>query len=220
MTRFVPAIFLLLAVCACATAPAPVVYGPPGDPGNPVQGPFQPNAYLQVCGGMSVSNAPVFYPGGWVADFKPVIVVDGVVLVTVPTNDACLSSGFGYRGGRLHEGIDLTHRPAGTVYAAAPGRVVEARMSTGYGLQVLIDHGRGVYTRYAHLAHTDTRVRVGQPIGYGQPIGVMGQSGNATAIHLHYEILTGNYRNPKGSKGLSVHDPFRFPAYEPALTGY
>jgi murein DD-endopeptidase MepM/ murein hydrolase activator NlpD len=226
MLRLFSALMLLLVAAACASAPpraaAPrvvVSYGPPGDPHNPVQGPYQPNQYLQVCNGMSVSNSPPFYTGGWVQDFKPVIVVNNVVLVTVPTNDACLSSGFGFRSGRIHEGVDLTRRPAGPVYAAAPGRIIEARHSDGYGWQVLIDHGKGVYTRYAHLAHFDPSVAVGREIGFGQPVGQMGDSGNATAVHLHYEILTGNYHNPRGSKGLDVHDPFSFPAYELTFAG-
>jgi murein DD-endopeptidase MepM/ murein hydrolase activator NlpD len=221
MLRFLPALLLLLAAGACASAPRHVVvnYGPPGDPSNPPQGVYQPNEFLQVCHGMSVTNAPPYYPGGWVMDFKPVIVVDGIVLVTVPTNDACLSSGFGFRGGRFHEGIDLTRRPAGPVYSAAPGRIIEARNSNGYGLQVLIDHGHGVFTRYAHLAFFDPNVAVGRAIGFGQPVGMMGESGNATAIHLHYEILTGNYYNPKGSKGLQVRDPFSFPAYDMTFAG-
>ena len=169
MFRLIPAILLLLAAAACASAPPPIPaaprvvvdYGPPGDPHNPVQGPYQPNQYLQVCSGMAVSNSPPFYPGGWVQDFKPVIVVNTVVLVTVPTNDACLSSGFGFRGGRIHEGVDLTRRPSGPVYAAAPGRVIEMRWSSGYGNQVLIDHGHGVYTRYAHLDSFDLGLQLG-----------------------------------------------------------
>lgn len=226
MLRLFSVLMLVLVAGACAAAPprvaAPrvsVTYGPPGDPHNPVQGPYQPNQYLQVCNGMSVSNSPPSHPGGWVQDFKPVIVVNNVVLVTVPTNDACLSSGFGFRGGRMHEGVDLTRRPSGPVFAAAPGRIIEARHSTGYGWQVLIDHGKGVYTRYAHLAHFDPNVAVGREIGFGQPVGLMGDSGNATAIHLHYEILTGNYQNPRGSKGLKVRDPFSFPAYELTFAG-
>jgi len=227
MKRLIPALLMLLMAAACASSPAPMRTGaynprfeePPPQPPMPVPGTLQPNAYLQVCGGMTVSNSPVAYPGGWVAEFKPIIVVNDVVLVTVPTNDACLSSGFGIRGGTFHEGIDLTHRPAGPVYAAAPGRIIEARMSRGYGLQVLIDHGSGVYTRYAHLAYLDPGVVVGGQINYGRPVGMMGQSGNAQAIHLHYEILTGNYHNPKGSKGLQVRDPFSFPAYDYLFAG-
>ncbi|MFN7180255.1 M23 family metallopeptidase [Hyphomonas sp.] len=216
---------LMISLGACATQPAPVIvygppvdYGPPGDPKNPPQGTFQPNAYLRLCPGMSVSNAPPHDSERWVIDFNPVIVVGQVVLASVPVNDVCLSSGIGYRAGRMHEGIDLTSRPPGMIFAAAPGRVIEARWSSGYGNQVLIDHGHGVYTRYAHLEYFDANVYPGAEIGFGQPVGQMGATGNAEAPHLHYEILTGDYSNPKGSKGLAVHSPFGFPAYD--FSGY
>ncbi len=197
-------------------------FGPPGDPLNPPQGPFQPNAELRICPGMRVSNSPPLVAQGghkWVEPFNPIIVVNGIVLASVPANDVCLSSGFGIRNGRMHEGIDLASRPAGPVYSAAPGRVIEARAATGYGLQVLIDHGHGVYTRYAHLDFIDQYLTVGSDIGFGQPVGMMGTTGNARALHVHFEVLTGDYRNPKGSKGLEVHSPFSFPAWVPNYGG-
>ncbi len=215
----------MLLIGACASSPAPIIvygppvdYGPPGDIRNPPQGPFQPNAFLRLCPGMSVSNSPPADSERWIVDYKPVILVGQVVLVTAPANDVCLASGFGLRAGRLHDGIDLTSRPPGLIYAAAPGRVIEARNSSGYGLQVLIDHGKGVYTRYAHLENFDRGVQLGSPIGFGQPIGLMGATGNAEAPHLHYEVLTGNYDNPNASKGLTPNDPFAFPAYD--FVGY
>lgn len=210
----------VLALGACASQPAPIVvygppvdYGPPGDIRNPPQGPFQPNAFLRLCPGMSVSNAPAHDSERWILDYKPVIVVGQVVLATAPVNDVCLSSGFGFRGSRMHEGIDLTSRPASMIYTAAPGRVIEARESSGYGLQVLIDHGHGVYTRYAHLEYFDPGIQLGSSIGFGQPVGMMGATGNAEAVHLHFEVLTGDYDNPRASKGLTPNDPFAFPAY-------
>lgn len=215
----------VLMLGACASQPAPIIvygppvdYGPPGDVRNPPQGTFQPNAYLRICPGMSVSNSPPHDSERWVLDYKPVILVGQIVIVPVPVNDVCLSSGFGLRGGRMHQGIDLTSRPPGTIYTAAPGRVIEARNSSGYGLQVLIDHGHGVYTRYAHLDSFDPGVVLGSAIGFGQPVGMMGATGNAEAPHLHFELLTGDYSNSQGSKGLTAHDPFAFPAYD--FVGY
>jgi murein DD-endopeptidase MepM/ murein hydrolase activator NlpD len=213
-------ILVLMMLGACASQPAPVVFrappvdfGPPGDPRNPPQGPFQPNAFLRLCPGMGVSNAPAHDADRWITEFKPVIVVGQVVMASAPVNDVCLASGFGLRNGRMHQGIDLTNRPPGTIYAAAPGRILEARWSSGYGYQALIDHGHGVYTRYAHLEMFDPAVVAGALIGFGQPVGVMGATGNAEAAHLHFEILTGNYDNPSASKGLTPQDPFSFPAY-------
>ena len=210
----------VLMLGACASQPAPIIvygppvdYGPPGDIRNPPQGPFQPNAFLRLCPGMGVSNAPAHDSERWIVDYKPVILVGQVVIATAPVNDVCLSSGFGLRGSRIHEGIDLTSRPASMIYTAAPGRVIEARESSGYGLQVLIDHGHGVYTRYAHLEYFDAGIQLGSSIGFGQPVGMMGATGNAEAVHLHFELLTGNYDNPRASKGLTPNDPFAFPAY-------
>lgn len=191
----------------------PVDYGPPGDVRNPAQGPFQPNAYLRACPGMRVSNAPPLDSERWIVDYNPVIVAFGVILAAAPVNDVCLSSGRGLRDGRMHAGIDLTSRPPGPVYSGAPGRVVEARNASGYGLNVVLDHGHGVYTRYAHLDSFAPGIVPGVSIGFGQPVGQMGATGNATAPHLHYEILTGNIDNPRGSFGLTTHDPFSFPAY-------
>ncbi|MGA1341967.1 MAG: M23 family metallopeptidase [Hyphomonas sp.] len=223
-SHFWPLLLALWLLGACATQRAPVIvrgppveYGPPGDVRNPPQGPFQPNAYLRLCPGMNVSNSPPSDSERWIIDFKPVILVGQVVMSTVPANDVCLSSGFGLRSGRPHEGIDLASNPPGRVYAAAPGRIVEARWSSGYGNQVLIDHGHGVYTRYAHLDSFDAGVIVGSAIGFGQPVGQMGATGNAEGPHLHFEILAGDYDTPLASKGLTPGDPFTFPAYGVAV---
>ena len=113
--------FALLLLGACATQPAPIIvygppvdYGPPGDVRNPPQGLFQPNAFLRICPGMTVSNSPPADSERWILDYKPVILVGQVVLVTAPVNDVCLASGFGLRAGRPHMGIDLTSQPPGT----------------------------------------------------------------------------------------------------------
>lgn len=220
--RLILAALLALFVAACASSrPSPIIlrmppvdYGPPGDARNPAQGPFQPNQFLRLCPGTHISNAPPADAERWIRDFHPVVVAFGVVLATVPTNDVCFTSGFGPRGGTIHAGIDVASRPPGPVYSAGPGRIVEARNSSGYGLNVVIDHGRGVYTRYAHLDWFAPGITPGQSIGFGQPLGQMGSTGNASAPHLHYEILTGNIDNPRGSFGLTPHNPLTFPPYD------
>ena len=215
MLRWTP-IIAAFSLASCASSPAPQMRANlpvQAVEAQPAAGAYQPNAYLKICPQIRVSNAPGSDGQGWVQDYNPIIEVNTIVLASVPSNDVCLSSGFGPRYGRMHEGIDLQSRPAGPVYATAPGRVIEARHANGYGLQVLIDHGRGVYTRYGHLAHIDGAIRPGAKVGFGQSLGMMGDTGNATAIHVHYEILLGNYNNPQGSKGLMPRDPFSFPAY-------
>ncbi|MEL7231834.1 MAG: M23 family metallopeptidase, partial [Pseudomonadota bacterium] len=156
----------------------------------PPQGPFQPNAYLFACR-RNFTNPPQLDDNLMVVDFSPIVEVQGVVLAAAPANDVCLSSGFGFRGQRMHKGIDLVSRPAGTVYSAAPGTILEVTQQTGFGNQVLIDHGGGVYTRYAHFESFAPALAAGQVVGFGEPLGTMGKSGNATGVHLHYEVLPG-----------------------------
>jgi len=72
------------------------------------------------------------------------------------------------------------------VLATAPGRVVFAGWSGGYGRMVEIDHGLGIHTRYAHLMQID--VEVGDTVDYRQDIGLLGSSGRSTGPHCHYEV--------------------------------
>lgn len=212
----------LLLVSACATR-APVVYGPPagqsGGGGAVVsgplsqQGPFLPNAELFLCYRNGGSNLPAANSTKRVYDFRPLVRVDEIILATVPVNDACLTSGFGPRAGRPHKGIDIKTDGDQTIFSAAPGRVREVGQASGYGNYVLIDHGRGVFTRYAHLDAFGSGIRKNIEIGFGQPLGTMGDSGNATAVHLHYEVLTGRYDNPRRGFGLLAHNPFSFPEF-------
>ncbi|MEO0606642.1 MAG: M23 family metallopeptidase [Pseudomonadota bacterium] len=200
---------------ACASPP-PTVYYPPAT--SPVsspqaaQGPFQPDFYLYACT-PSFANRPNTDRSGRILTYHPLIVANGVILAAAPVNNACMTSGFGPRFGTMHKGIDLQSKPAGTIYSAAPGRILEVSQQTGFGNQVLIGHGNGVYTRYAHLSRFQTGLAPGQTIGFGQPLGKMGETGNATAIHLHYEVLTGDYNTPQKSWGLQARNPLDFPRW-------
>lgn len=97
------------------------------------------------------------------------------------------TDGFGPRGARFHTGVDYP-APAGTpVTAAANGRVTyAARHPGGWGLLVVLAHGNGVRTLYAHLSTTGTRV--GQRIAAGTRIGRVGSTGGSTGPHLHFEV--------------------------------
>ena len=105
-----------------------------------------------------------------------------------------LLSGFGYRihpiykVRKMHAGIDFT-APRGTpIQATGNGTVkrVEKR-STGYGYNVVIDHGFGYQTLYAHMSRID--VQVGEKVKRGQQIGAVGSTGTSTAPHCHYEVI-------------------------------
>lgn len=112
--------------------------------------------------------------------------------------DACkIVSGFGYRFHpilryrRLHSGIDLAARPGTPIYATGDGVVrVAGRNSegySGYGVVVVIDHGFGFQTLYAHM--TGTTVREGQKVRRGEQVGTVGSTGMSTGAHLHYEVM-------------------------------
>jgi murein DD-endopeptidase MepM/ murein hydrolase activator NlpD len=101
---------------------------------------------------------------------------------------AVVSSNFGApRGGSGHQGIDLAAPEGSAVKTTADGKVIEAERSKRYGRTVLIDHGRGWQTRYAHLKRI--KVDRGERVKRGENIGTVGRSGNATGFHLHYEVL-------------------------------
>lgn len=103
---------------------------------------------------------------------------------------ARVASDFGdRRGGSWHQGIDLS-APKGTpVWATADGKVVVAERDGAYGRTVVIDHGNGFSTRYAHLKRI--KVARGERVRRGDTVGTVGASGRASGSHLHYEVLRG-----------------------------
>lgn len=100
-----------------------------------------------------------------------------------------VSSNFGPRWGRQHNGIDISANTGTPVIAAGSGRVVAAGSSGGFGNLVLIDHGGGVVTAYAHL--NSINVSSGQQIGAGNSVGTVGCTGSCTGPHLHFEVRVG-----------------------------
>jgi murein DD-endopeptidase MepM/ murein hydrolase activator NlpD len=100
---------------------------------------------------------------------------------------APVGDGFGPRGDRFHAGIDLEAPLDTAVSAAAAGRVTFAGwIAGGWGNLVVVAHGDGVRTMYAHLSSIATRV--GARVAAGTVIGGVGESGNATGPHLHFEV--------------------------------
>ena len=108
-----------------------------------------------------------------------------------------LTSTFGPRWGRMHEGIDIAG-PSGTpIAAAAAGTVIVAGWSGGYGNLVVIDHGGGISTAYAH--NSTIAVAVGQRVGQGSVVAGMGTTGNSTGVHSHFEVrVNGAAVDPMG----------------------
>ncbi|HEC08513.1 MAG TPA: M23 family metallopeptidase [Acidimicrobiales bacterium] len=114
-----------------------------------------------------------------------------------------LGSGFGLRtdpidgSQKMHKGVDIG-APAGTpIAAAADGVVTWAGERGGYGQLVVIDHGGGVETRYAHQSRLD--VVPGQRVAAGEMIGAVGSTGRSTGPHLHFEVrVDGEAVDPAG----------------------
>ena len=112
-----------------------------------------------------------------------------------------ITSSFGEREdpfngeGAFHKGVDIS-APKGTpIRASADGVVESAAMENGYGRQVLLDHGHGMKTLYAHMS--GFTVTQGQTVVRGQVIGYVGSSGRSTGCHLHYEVqIHGTPVNP------------------------
>jgi murein DD-endopeptidase MepM/ murein hydrolase activator NlpD len=108
-----------------------------------------------------------------------------------------VTSGFGWRWGRMHEGIDIGAGYGTPIRAAAAGRVVYAGWMSGYGNLVAIDHGGGVSTAYGH--QSSIAVGLGQVVSQGETIGSVGCTGHCFGSHLHFEVrINGSPVDPLG----------------------
>ena len=111
------------------------------------------------------------------------------------------ASGYGtridpiYGTTRFHAGMDFSANPGTDVYATGDGKVVKMGWQTGYGNMIIVDHGFGYQTVYAHLK--DFRTKLGKKVVRGEVIGGVGNTGKSTGPHLHYEVhVKGKVVNP------------------------
>ncbi|MBD1370839.1 peptidoglycan DD-metalloendopeptidase family protein [Hazenella sp. IB182357] len=89
---------------------------------------------------------------------------------------------------QYHSGIDIGKPANSPIFASHSGVVIESRSSTGYGWKIIIDHGNGYQTLYAHMEDHDVKVRAGQRVQKGDVIALVGSNGWSTGPHLHFEV--------------------------------
>lgn len=113
-----------------------------------------------------------------------------------PVRGAIISSNYGMRRGSMHKGVDFAARSGTRISAADGGTVTWAGWKRGgWGYLVIINHGNGIETYYAH--NSRVTVRVGQKVAKGEQIAKMGSTGNSSGPHCHFEIhVNGRYVNP------------------------
>lgn len=116
----------------------------------------------------------------------PLMGVRGVQFESPVDNKTLITSQFGNRWGRPHEGIDIEASRGDKILAAADGIVEETSTTASYGRKIVLRHGAAFTTTYAHL--NKIRVRKGDRVRKGQVIGTAGNSGNANGVHLHFEL--------------------------------
>jgi len=122
-----------------------------------------------------------------------VILGEGTGKFSWPVVSSRISSGYGNRWGRLHKGVDLTGSKS--IIASDNGKVEYAGYKDDYGYHIIINHLNGFKTLYGHLSKMD--VKAGQIVEKGEKIGTMGNTGDSTGTHLHFEILkNGSPENP------------------------
>lgn len=143
------------------------------------------------------SEAPERWPRAWVQPPGPPL-PEGVVaghayewrdepsIEPVSHPDRWICSLFGPRGRHMHNGLDIKAPRRSPVVATAHGVVVKAGWVRGYGRLVVLGHGGGVQTLYAHLSKA--LVKEGEGVTRGQEIGTVGSTGRSTCAHVHYEV--------------------------------
>lgn len=227
-TGFASLLVAALFVSACASSPTsptpkvepddtdqPAPPPPPPPPPPPVQP--QPSAMsdlfpqtLYLCPLMNIENKPDGIDGLQITSYTPLALInESVPLARAPVEKSCFSSGFGMRtrsdgSQRPHKGIDLHNASSVNILAAGDGIIRQVLYDNGYGQFIVIEHGSGVFTRYAHLNSYSAGLEEGVSVKAGDVIGRMGTT-PSVAMHLHYEVLIGNWVG--GSSASYLLDP-------------
>jgi murein DD-endopeptidase MepM/ murein hydrolase activator NlpD len=172
-SRALTAVVALLTLAAFRAVPA----------GSAQERPLSQEPTIQAAAALPVVAQEASYPDDSEQSASPALVWPAPGIITSP---------FG--GRRNHPGIDINGTTGDPVMAAGKGTVILAGMApagySGYGNVVMIDHGGGIATLYAHLSRVD--VTMGQAVQQGDLIGAIGATGMATGPHLHFEVRVNN----------------------------
>lgn len=140
----------------------------------------------------TATAAPLRTPVARGIVFDPEIEAPSVTIPSLWPVRGQITGGFGERMDPLsgedafHSGVDISAPRGSEVEAAADGVVISADRESGYGKEIVIDHGGGITTRYGHLSQI--YIVLGQEVRRGQIIGAVGTTGKTTGPHLHYEV--------------------------------
>lgn len=165
----------IAALAAEASAPASAAPGSPGSTGA-----------AAPVGAPAASDAPGTATTAEPARTSPVTAQDAQVEWTPMLDRITITSLFGPRWGRNHNGVDFDAVTGDPVYAAYPGTVVYAGWESGFGNLVVIDHGDGVETYYAH--NSEVVVAEGDYVDGGGQIANAGNTGHSFGSHVHFEV--------------------------------
>ncbi len=126
-----------------------------------------------------------------------------------PVADGKFTSDYGRRGGsEFHTGVDICNSSGTEIVASDSGKVVFADWKGTYGYYIIIEHGDGVSTTYAHLQKLN--VKTGDEVMQGQVIATMGSTGRSTGTHLHFEVLkNGENVDPGNYIDLGIYKDYR-----------
>ena len=147
---------------------------------------IEPTTKIVDCG-TKVYNSYGGNSSGYIAAGD--ITINSINQMIWPTNATAISSPYGMRSRGWHTGLDINGEMGDPIWAALDGTVTTAGWCGNYGNCIVLDHGNGLSTRYAHLSAIN--VGVGQTVHQGQTIGLEGSTGNSTGSHLHFEIIIG-----------------------------
>ncbi len=126
-----------------------------------------------------------------------------------PVTSGKFTSDYGKRGGyEFHTGVDICNRAGTEIFASDSGKVVFAGWKGTYGYYIIIEHGDGIQTRYAHLA--SLKVKEGDKVMQGQVIATMGSTGRSTGTHLHFEVTqNGENVDPGKFIDMAIYEDYR-----------